>query len=119
MEKYDPDEAAIINQFTKIENVQLKKDIEEFLRADEVFKQKRRNLSEIKTKSHPQAYHTSRLLDFTKNLNDILEQEEKKLCETISQKIIINDEEDNFNDETTLSENLGTSFLYLISFFCC
>ena len=29
-------------------------------------------------KSHPQAYHTSHLLSFTKNLNEILEQEEQE-----------------------------------------
>ena len=30
-------------------------------------------------KVHPQAYYTSRLLDFTKNLNEILDQEEKEI----------------------------------------
>jgi len=31
------------------------------------------------TKSHPQAYYTSRLLDFTKKLDEILSQEEEQL----------------------------------------
>ena len=59
-------------------NENLKNDIMEFIEA-------KNNLiiSEIINdkpifKSHPQAYYTSRLLDFTKNLNEILEQEEKE-----------------------------------------
>ena len=30
-------------------------------------------------KSHPQAYHTSRLLDFTEKLNEILDQKDKEI----------------------------------------
>ena len=31
------------------------------------------------SKSHSQAYHTSRLLDFTKKLNEILDEEDMKI----------------------------------------
>ena len=55
-----------------IEDEQLRKDMAEFWKADKVKKEKR---SKSTTKSHPQAYHTSRLLGFTKQLNDILEKE--------------------------------------------
>ena len=36
-------------------------------------------------KSHPQVYHTSRLLSFTKNLNEILELEENERLLTQSE----------------------------------
>ena len=62
-----------------IEDKQLRKDIEEFWKADKAFKTSRNNAttsnSKPITKSHPQAYHTSRLLGFTKQLDDILEKE--------------------------------------------
>ena len=32
------------------------------------------------TKPHPQAYHTSRLLNFTKKLNEILDQDSQSEC---------------------------------------
>jgi len=56
-----------------IEDEQLKKDIEEFWRADRA-RQNDNITSNSKpiTKSHPQAFHTSRLLDFTKKLNEHL-----------------------------------------------
>ena len=102
----------------QIENKQLRRDIEEILRADTILEEKRynnSNLSEIAIESHPQAYYTSRLLDFTKELNVILEREEKGLCETISQKIIVNNEEDDCNNGLTLSDDLGNYFLYTSS----
>ena len=52
------------------------KDIKEFYKADKFLKQKQTNDSTLK--SHPQAYHTSRLLDFTRQLNEILNQEENE-----------------------------------------
>ncbi len=56
--------------------------IMEFYKADNILKNKQTNISNttdiINSKSHPQAYHTSRLLDFTKKLNEILDQEEKE-----------------------------------------
>src|SRR3954451_7254316 len=58
----------------------LKNSIMEFMEADNnstVFKTINNNDKPI-SKSHSQAYHTSRLLDFTKNLNEILDQEEKE-----------------------------------------
>ena len=42
----------------------------EFYEADKFLKQKQTNISTVK--SHSQTYHTSRLLDFTKSLNEIL-----------------------------------------------
>ncbi len=50
--------------------------IKEFYEVDKVPKQKQTYV--LTTKSHPQAYHTSRLLDFTKKLNKILNQDEKE-----------------------------------------
>ena len=54
----------------------------EFYKADNILKNKQTNISNtsdiINSKSHSQAYHTSRLLDFTKKLNEILDQEEKE-----------------------------------------
>ena len=53
--------------------------MEEFWEANKVFKTRRNNTTSSNskpiTKSHPQTYHTSRLLGFTKQLNDILEKE--------------------------------------------
>ena len=48
--------------------------IKEFYEADQFLKQKQINVST--SKSHPQAYHTSRLLDYSKQLNEILNQKE-------------------------------------------
>jgi len=64
-------------QFISInEELESKNIIEEFYEAD---KQKQTNVSTFK--SHPQAYHTSRLLDFTKQLNEILNQKENAKVE--------------------------------------
>ncbi len=50
----------------------------EFYKADKVLEQKQTDTSDIiNNKTHSQAYHTSRLLDFTKKLNEILDQEEE------------------------------------------
>ena len=67
-------------RYLETKDEQLRKDIEEFWKADKVLKERQNNPatsnnSKPVTKSHPQAYCTSRLLDFTKKLNDILEQE--------------------------------------------
>ena len=53
--------------------------IEEFYKADKLLKQKQNNV--LTLKSHPQAYHTSRLLNFTKQLNEILGQRENAKAE--------------------------------------
>ena len=55
-------------------NEESKDIIKEFYKADKFLKQKQNNVSTLK--SHPQAYHTSHLLNFTKQLNEILNQEE-------------------------------------------
>jgi len=53
----------------------------EFYEADKILEEKQINISNTSNitnnKSHSQAYHTSRLLNFTKELNEILDQEEK------------------------------------------
>jgi len=54
----------------------------EFYKADKDLKEKQANISntsDVIHKSHSQAYHTSRLLDFTKKLNEILDQEDIKI----------------------------------------
>ncbi len=67
-------------QFISInKELESKNIIEEFYKADKFLKQKQTNVSTFK--SHPQAYHTSRLLDFTKQLNEILNQEENAKAE--------------------------------------
>src|SRR6185436_1519339 len=86
-----------VKDIENIENEQLRKDIEEFWKADKAFNERQNNTTSSNskpiTKSHPQAYHTSRLLGFTKQLNDILEKEiyghkEDITCETgISQSL--------------------------------
>src|SRR6266498_6088011 len=63
-----------IDDKSKSENI-----IEEFYEADKFLKQKQTNVSTFK--SHPQAYHTSHLLDFTKKLNEILNQKENANAE--------------------------------------
>ncbi len=69
----------------KIDDNQLKDVIKEFWKADKALLQRRANISTslennhlnpIK-KSHQQAYKVSRLLDFTKDINNILERERK------------------------------------------
>src|SRR5688572_11333425 len=52
-------------------------DILEFYEADEILKEQSNIL--YTSKSHPQAYNTSRLLDFTEKLNEILNQIEKEI----------------------------------------
>ncbi len=49
--------------------------VKEFYEADKFLKQKQTNASTFK--SHPQAYQTSRLLNFTEQLNEVLNQVEK------------------------------------------
>ena len=50
--------------------------IREFYEADKFLKQKQTSV--LTFKSHPQAYHASHLLDFTKQLNEILNQKENE-----------------------------------------
>src|SRR4051794_17614446 len=69
-----------INPGYNIEDISedLKNSIMDFMEADintTVFKTID---SKPISKPHSQAYHTSRLLDFTKNLNEILDQEENE-----------------------------------------
>ena len=54
------------------DNVNLENDIMEFIKADDLAQE----LTNI-TKSHPQAYRASRLLDFTEKLNEILEENDQ------------------------------------------
>ena len=96
-ELYEMAEEEVRKHLETIEDEQLRKDIEEFQKADKAFNERQNNTttsnSKPITKSHPQAYYTSRLLGFTKQLNDILEKEiyghkEDITCETgVSQSL--------------------------------
>ena len=63
--------------------------IMEFYKTDRILKRRQTNISDIinNNKSHSQAYHTSRLLDFTKKLNEILDQDDHEYMRIISQNI--------------------------------
>ena len=69
-----------INPGDDIEDISedLKNNIMEFMETDNNSTIPKTISNKPISKSHPQAYHTSRLLDFTKNLNEILGQEEKE-----------------------------------------
>ena len=80
----------IINKDTHLNklNESQRNEIKEFWRADKALAEEHANNLTTNTfetsnhpnrKSHPQAYRTSRLLDFTKKLNEILDQEEKEI----------------------------------------
>ena len=60
-------------------NEESKNIIKEFYKADKYLEQKQTNV--LTLKSHSQAYHTSRLLNFTKQLNEILSQKENAKAE--------------------------------------
>ncbi len=69
----------ISNIIDKNINEESKNIATEFYNADKVLKNKQvdiSNISDISNKSHPQAYHTSHLLDYIKKLNEILDREE-------------------------------------------
>ncbi len=73
-------ESKNIDKESKLENIDESENIIiEFYEADKFLKRKQTNVSTFK--SHPQAYHTSRLLDFTKPLNEILNQKENAKAE--------------------------------------
>ncbi len=91
----------VINIDERSENIAM-----EFYKADKVLKQKQTNISntfDINSKSHPQAYHTSRLLDFTKKLNEILDQEDMKICG-------YDDNKNNKSYETEISQSIGNYY---------
>src|SRR6266542_2896311 len=73
----------------------------EFYEADKFLKQKQTNVSIFK--SHPQAYHTSRLLDFTAKLNKILDQEDMKIYDYKNDK-------SNKVYETEISQSIGNYY---------
>jgi hypothetical protein len=94
----------IINEQTNLDELQ-RNGIKEFWKADRALAEEHANNLTTNTfetsnhpnrKSHPQAYRTSRLLDFTKKINEILDQEEKEIfdyenrCLFIRKKIITN-----------------------------
>ena len=78
-----------IRNINEISDEKLKNDIKEFWKADELFLAQANNQIAIKNdpirKSHPQAYYTSRLLDFTGKLNETLTQEEKETIQLLPQ----------------------------------
>ena len=72
-----------ISNLTNEDNI-IKKEsknvIVEFYKAEKVLEGKQTSISNISNKkSHSHAYHTSRLLDFTKKLNEILDQEDVEI----------------------------------------
>jgi serine/threonine protein kinase len=74
--------------------------IVEFYKADKTLKEKKTNIS---NKSHLQAYHTSRLLDFTIKLNEILDQEDQKIYGHRNDK-------KNESYETEVSQSIGNYY---------
>ena len=78
----------------------------EFYKADKILETKQSNISnifEINNKSHSQAYHTSRLLDFTKKLNEILDQEDANIYNYESNK-------NNESCKMEISQNIGNYY---------
>ena len=84
-------------------------EIKEFWKADRALAEEHANNLTTNTfetsnhpnrKSHPQAYRTSRLLDFTKKLNEILDQEEKEIFD-------YNNAQDIELHETGISQSIG------------
>ncbi len=73
----------------------------EFYEADKFLKQKQTNVSIFK--SHPQAYHTSRLLDFTAKLNKFLDQKDMKIYDC-------KDDKSNIVYETEISQSIGNYY---------
>src|SRR6266498_3459804 len=73
----------------------------EFYKADKFLKQKQTNVSIFK--SHPQAYHTSRLLDFTAKLNKFLDQKDMKIYDC-------KDDKSNIVYETEISQSIGNYY---------
>src|SRR5687767_7494439 len=67
---------TLYNWYKNIRDVKITNINKEFYEADIFLKWKQTNVSTFK--SYSQAYHTSRLLDFTKRLNEILNQMEQK-----------------------------------------
>ncbi len=65
----------IINISKRNINEESENIIEEFYKADKFLQQKQTNV--LTHESHSQSYHTSHLLDFTKQLNEILNQKEE------------------------------------------
>ena len=69
-------------------NESQRNEIKEFWKADRALAEEQaitlttntfETSNHLNRKSHPQAYRTSRLLDFTKKINEILDQEEKEI----------------------------------------
>jgi len=77
----------ISNIISKDFDIELKDDIIDFYKSDKVFKQNQNNDLSI-IKDHSQVFHTSRLLDFTEKLNEILD----------------------FNKSLEISQNLGNFY---------
>src|SRR6266542_956666 len=73
----------IKNWYENISNRNINKEskniVKEFYEADKSLEQKQTNV--LISKTHPREYHTSRLLDFTKQLNEILIQKDNAQAE--------------------------------------
>jgi serine/threonine protein kinase len=95
----------IINRKTYLNESQ-RNEIKEFWKADKALAEEQASTLPFETsnhpnrKSHPQAYRTSRLLDFTKKLNEILDQEEKEIFD-------YKNVQDIESRETGISQSIG------------
>ena len=108
----------IINRKTYLNESQ-RNEIKEFWRADKTLAEEHANNLTTNTfetsnhpnrKSHPQAYRTSRLLDFTKKINEILDQEEKEIFD-------YKNAQDIELHETGISQSIGKYFNYIYTYF--
>ena len=95
----------ISNIIEKI-NEESKNIIMEFYKADKILETKQTTISntfEIKDKSHSQAYHTSRVLDFTKELNEILNQKDADIYDYKNNK-------NNESYDMEISQSIGNYY---------
>jgi hypothetical protein len=105
----------IINEKTHLNESQ-RNDIKEFWKADKALVEEHASTLTTNTfetsnhpnrKSHPQAYRTSRLLDFTKKINEILDQEEKEIFDyENAQNIELH--------ETGISQSIGKYYNFFL-----
>jgi hypothetical protein len=96
-----------ISNITKEINEESENVIIEFYKADKILETNQTNAlntSEMNNKSHSQAYHTSRLLDFTKKLNEVLDQEDADIYD------YKNNNDNNESYDMEISQNIGNYY---------
>ena len=103
----------IIQEKMYLKDEKLNDDIKEFWKSDKALAQGKNNNTSITLESnksirqsHPLAYRTSRLLDFTKKLNEILNQEEKAIFD-------YKDDQNIESGETGISQSIGKHIFFL------